>query len=377
MYLEISIDSPYGRQAFYDFMGSTMQNEKTIKKHWQPVGQGVKRRCLLVPLLLGLPITPAFAETYNECILRHVNTSDGSVTLNEIRTRCVQESKAATDDIVKTSEKSDVLARRVNLEKSSKYNPFAILPHKPNYLLPMSYTSTVNYDHVGLSDKTTFDGLSHTEVKFQVSLKAPLVEGVFNGKGGVYVAYTSTSWWQAYNSSHSSPFRETNHEPEAFIVFPTQYDVFGMNLRVVTAGISHQSNGRTRALSRSWNRVYVNFILEKAGYYVGFKPWWRIPEDKKENPDDAKGDDNPDIEKYMGYGELRVGYKMGESNLGVMLRNNLRSENKGAVQLDWSFPINQRFKGYVQYFNGYGESLIDYNSSVSRFSVGVMLTDWL
>ena len=79
----------------------------------------------------------------------------------------------------------------------------------------------------------------------------------------------------------------------------------------------------------------------------------------------------------MGYGELRFGYKMGEYNLGMMLRNNLRSENRGAVQLDWSFPINNRFRGYVQYFNGYGESLIDYNDSVNRLSIGIMLTDWL
>ena len=178
--------------------------------------------------------------------------------------------------------------------------------------------------------------------------------------------------WQAYNADESEAFRDTNYEPEIFMLFDTDFDVLGMKNRAVRLGAVHQSNGRgSDVLTRSWNRIYVAFLLERDNFVLGVKPWYRIPEDEKD-------DENPNIEKYLGYGELRGLYRWDEQIFSLMLRNNLNSDdNRGAVELGWSFPLSGRFKGYVQYFDGYGESLLEYDSHDQRIGLGLMLNDWL
>jgi phospholipase A1 len=100
------------------------------------------------------------------------------------------------------------------------------------------------------------------------------------------------------------------------------------------------------------------------------KGWYRIPES-------AEDDDNPNIEDYLGYGEVWAYYFWKGNRFGIMLRNNLHLDtNRGAVQLEWSFPILERIGGYLQYFNGYGESLLDYNHRVNRIGIGFILKEW-
>jgi phospholipase A1 len=146
--------------------------------------------------------------------------------------------------------------------------------------------------------------------------------------------------------------------------------MFGLTNRLIQAGFVHQSNGRSGEVSRSWNRVYANMIFERGNFYFGLKPWLRIQEDSED-------DDNPDIEDYLGYFEFQGIYNRNKSNYGLFFRNTLKDGYRGAVQLDWGFPVHDHLRGYVQYFYGYGESLIDYNNKVNKLGIGIKLTDWL
>lgn len=263
--------------------------------------------------------------------------------------------------------------RRIILERKTRENPFVLTPHRPTYILPATYTTSANQEPF----KEFGQKVEKWEIKGQISVKMQLLREIFADNGFLYIAYTQKAHWQAYNTADSAPFRDTNHEPELFLTFLTNYNVLGMKNRLLSFGINHQSNGRSGTLSRSWNRLFAEFVLERGDFYLSVKPWWRIPEREKTGPDDTRGDDNPDLNDYMGYGEITGLYELGEHRLGFMARNNLKSDNRGALRLDWSFPIHKKMRGYAQYFNGYGETLIDYNHNSNRFGLGFMIIDWL
>lgn len=280
---------------------------------------------------------------------------------------CLCVTGVAAMEPVPTVPEPSAIDRRQEEEALAARSRFSLLPYKQNYILPLSYNSRPN-DEPYLDDSRDLDRI---ELKFQLSFKIPLAKGVVAGYGDLYAGYTQQSFWQAYNSQQSAPFRETNYEPELFVDFTTAYSLLGLRSRFVSLGLSHQSNGRSEPLSRSWNRIYLLAAFERGNFYCAIKPWYRIPERSKD-------DDNRDIDHYLGYGELHALYILGEQRLGLMLRNNLRSENRSAVQLDWSFPLHSdRLQGYVQLFHGYGESLIDYNHLTNRISLGIIVSNWL
>lgn len=305
-------------------------------------------------------------EQREACLLRATQTAGEDVTLKQLRGWC---DNGATE---RRLPHEDALRARLALEQTSQENPFVITPHKRNYLMPYSYWSNRQGNDPDAADQN----LDSSEVKFQFSLKAPVYDDFWDGST-LYMAFTGVFFWQAYNAEESRPFREINFTPEVFLAKPIDWQLGPVQSELLAFGFRHDSNGEDEPTSRSWNRLYLRHVSQIGSYYVSVMPWYRIPEEEKDFPLDPRGDNNPDIEKYMGNFQLEVARVFGNHVLELMVRNNLRSDNKGAGQINYSFPINDRFKGLVQVFTGYGDSLINYDDYETRFSLGILLTDTL
>ena len=267
-----------------------------------------------------------------------------------------------------------LLDRRWELSEESKLGVWNIRAYQPVYLLPAFWTSDKNEFPSSPNPNNTVkdqQNLTSTEAKFQISLKTKALENILGNNGDVWLGYTQSSRWQVYNSEESRPFRETNYEPEASLMFRTNYEILGLNARLLGVTLNHQSNGRSDPLSRSWNRVIFNLGFEKDNFALMLRPWYRVEEN-------AKDDNNPDIKDYIGRGDLTAFYRKGENDFSLMLRHSLKGGDKshGAVQFDWAFPIKGKLRGHLQLFDGYGESLIDYNHHATYAGLGVSLMNW-
>jgi len=349
------------------------------------------RQLWLASLFVSLPLSALTADTstppvelsteeMNHCLQTSVVGAAESMTVAELKQACMllhEQRQGITESPVaeENAETSRVLQKRMTLEALNRSSRFVLTPHKRNYLFPLSFTEHPNIDPYQKDDGSSLLDLSKTEVDFQLSIKILLHEDLLGDNGHLYLGYTNHSLWQVYSEEDSAPFRETDHQPELILSFTNDWEIFGFYNAFNEVVLNHQSNGQGGALSRSWNRVMLNTVFERGNFAFALTPWYRIPEPEQEYPGDPDGDDNPDISDYMGNFEFNGAYKQSDNIYSIMLRNNLDADNKGAMELGWSFPISTNLRGQLKYFNGYGHSLIDYNTDMEVFALGIVFTD--
>lgn len=272
--------------------------------------------------------------------------------------------KVAELTTIPAEDKVSRMVQGWELDRSAKRGVFNFRPHRDTYLLLANYSSSNNdapfqeFSPDGLKSK-------HVELMYQLSFKMKMIEQALGYPVDLWFGYTQESFWQAYNRSESSPFRETNYQPELMLTTPLALNLAGVDVRYLTLGLVHQSNGQTSTLSRSWNRIYAQIGAEKGNFGVNFRIWRRLDNARSDN-------DNIDITDYLGHGDVTASYRWDGNEVTLLARRNLHT-NHGALQVGWAFPVAANLKGYVQGFSGYGQSLIDYNYAQKSIGAGFLV----
>lgn len=199
-------------------------------------------------------------------------------------------------------------------------------------------------------------------VKFQISIQQRLTKAILPFNTFLTLTYTQKSFWNIFENS--SPFTDNNYNPGLAIIKPFVYDnqLRGMN----SFAFEHESNGKDSIDSRSWNF----FVLSGSYFFntcfsIQAKVWagW-------------VGEENADLLNYRGYGLIAFNYRCLNNRFWISAIINPRKKlGDFNTQLEFNFKPVSKANQYlfVQWYNGYGESLLEYNCYTSMIRVGICI----
>jgi phospholipase A1/A2 len=192
---------------------------------------------------------------------------------------------------------------------------------------------------------------------------------------GLYFAYTQRSLWEL--NEDSSPFYDTTYQPELMFESQSVLDPEspgGMKWIGYQIGLRHESNGQSGPASRSINTLYF-----RPGFAFGRLDGWNLVLAPRLSLRISDLSNNPIIEDYRGNVELFAVIGRNDGAALSLLSRLGRDGDKGSLQLDFTYPVKFDrmfdFATYVlfQYWNGYGESLRDYNVDTTAYRFGFSL----
>lgn len=205
---------------------------------------------------------------------------------------------------------------------------------------------------------------ANTNVKFQISVSQRLTRTTLPWGTYLYLFYTQKCFWNILQES--LPMTDLNFNPGIGLTKP----LFVKNRYIgkLTFLIEHESNGRDSTESRSWNRIALaaNVMVTK-NLMVHGKIWIPI----------VDGSNNRDIVHYCGF--WQAGVQLLSDNRRFLGGINIHKRNgwnlSANLTVDFAFRIFDKDNQYLyfQYYNGYGEGLLEYNKFHSQFRVGLLI----
>lgn len=220
-----------------------------------------------------------------------------------------------------------------------------------------------NYFTVGtsLGTKPTKD---NSDVKFQISIAQRLTKSVLPWHTYIFLMYSQKTVWSVFKES--MPMRDMNFNPGIGWTKP----FFNKDRYVgkLTLMLEHESNGRDGDQSRSWNKVSISgSVLIDEWIMVHGKFWIPI----------IDGMNNKDILSYSGIYQHGVEISTPDRkfiwDLTLVKRKGWNLNFNTSLEFSWRVHKKSNQYLFVQYYNGYGENLLDYNQFRSRLRVGIVI----
>lgn len=231
----------------------------------------------------------------------------------------------------------------------------AISPYEPTYFI--------------LGNRDGLDARYQVSFKYRLFTPKDSLNPSF--MDNLYLGYTQTALWDLH--SDSKPFVDTSYKPSIFWRKDALWQAPGKQFYIgLASGIEHESNGKSGNDSRSLNHYYLqpefNYRFD-GGSVLTFAPRFKGYFAKSSNPD---------YDDYAGYVDWKL--RWAQDN-GLVLTGMYRQGQHGryAGQIDAAWPLNRTFLNmngflHVQYFQGYGETLLGYrHKSSPQVRIGLSL----
>ncbi len=204
----------------------------------------------------------------------------------------------------------------------------------------------------------------NSDVKFQVSISQRLTKSVLPWHTYLFLMYSQKCMWNVFENS--LPMRDLNFNPGIGLskLLISKNRLVGK----LTLLIEHESNGRDRLASRSWNKIsFCGNVYLDPNLMVHGKFWIPI----------VDGGNNRDILRYSGI--YQTGIQALSTNRRWVLsatfvkRKGWNLNANSIVELGFRIRKKDNQFLFVQYYNGYGENLLDYNKYHSRLRIGLLI----
>ncbi len=204
----------------------------------------------------------------------------------------------------------------------------------------------------------------NSDVKFQISIAQRLTKSTLPWNTYLFLTYSQKCFWNVFEES--MPMRDLNFNPGIGLgkLLIVKDRLIGKMMLLV----EHESNGRDGEDSRSWNKISLSAsIFVDPQFMVHGKVWIPI----------IDGQNNKDILKYSGIHQTGIQVTSKNKRFGMAItlvkRQGFNLNFNTIIELNYKLFKKDNQYLFLQYYNGYGENLLDYNKFHSRLRAGIVI----